>query len=469
MASINTLKNYLLGKGMSAFLPALSRHTPELLISMMDKFSANGIAKMSAQHSGSAADLERRVDAARGFFEMAKRKFPSLSKATQQSLAFNLFFNTIHVGDEKRAAYRAKHGENPPFFLLMSPSMACDLRCTGCYAWKYPREQSLSVDKVREILTEARDEMGIHFIAVSGGEPTYWPHLEEIAAEFDDMFFMVYTHGQRIDGAMAERFGKLGNIYPAISIEGDEAATDARRGPGTYRRVLETMDRLTESGVLFGYSLTHTKKNHETACSSGFMDEMIRHGAAFGWVFQYIPIGREPDMSLVPTGRQRVERREAILAARREKPLLVFDFWNDGDAVDGCIAWGRRYAHVTARGYVEPCVFVHFAKDSVHEKTLGECLRSPAFREMRSKAPFHEDRRRPCPQIDHPHVLRGIVEKHGLFGTHDGAEDIIGPHFDMLCATANSFAHELAEHDRKCGSCAAAAVGGECAAACGGD
>ncbi len=469
MANISKLKNYLIGKGMSAFLPALSSYTPELLVSMMDKMSQAGIKRMTEQHKGTPEELERRIDAARGFFEMAKRKFPVLSKSTQQKLAFNLFFNTIHVGDDIRAKYRQKYGENPPFFLLMSPSMACDLRCEGCYAWKYPKEESLSVDKVREILTEARDEMGMHFIAVSGGEPTYWPHLEEIAAEFDDMFFMVYTHGQRIDEAMAKRFGELGNIYPAISIEGSEKFTDARRGPGAHKRILETMDNLTKNGVLFGYSLTHTRQNHEAACSHEFMDEMVAHGAAFGWVFQYIPIGREPNMDLIPTGKQRVERREKILAARKEKPLLVFDFWNDGDSVDGCIAWGRRYAHVTARGYVEPCVFVHFAKDSVHEKTLGECLRSAPFKEMRSKAPFHNDLRRPCPQIDHPHILRELVQKHGMFGTHEGAADIMGPHFDFLCSTANDFAHELSESDKKkcAGGCAAVEAGMECV--CGGD
>ncbi len=447
MASLSTLKSYLLGKGLEAFLPALSQHTPDLLVSMMDTMSRHGIKRMSEQHTGSAADLERRVDAARGFFDMAKRKFPALSKETQRKLAFNLFFNTIHVGDEKRKEYAAKYGEAPPFFLLISPSMACDLRCTGCYAWKYPKEQSLPAEKVREILREARDEMGIHFIAISGGEPTYWPHLEEIAAEFDDMFFMVYTHGMRIDDAMAARFGKLGNVYPAISVEGGEEFTDARRGAGAYAKILAAMDRLTAHGVLFGYSLTHTRQNHDSACSPEFMDAMIAHGAAFGWVFQYIPIGREPDLSLVPTGEQRVERREKILAARKEKPLLVFDFWNDGDAVDGCIAWGRRYLHVTARGYVEPCVFVHFAQDSVHEKSFGDCVRGAAFREMRAKAPFHCDRRRPCPQIDHPEILRDLVAKHNLFGTHEGAEDILGTHFNALCHTAEDFAQALSAHD----------------------
>ncbi|MDR1535092.1 MAG: radical SAM protein [Planctomycetota bacterium] len=447
--NIGKLGGYLAGKGMSAFLPVLSRHSPDLLLAMMDKLSQNGIKRMSEMHRGSAADLNRRVDAARGFFEMAKRTFPRLSRQTQRKLAFNLFYAAIHEGDEKRTEYFRKYGEYPPFFLLISPSMACDLQCSGCYAWKYPKDRSLPLPKVKEVISEARDEMGIHFITLSGGEPTYWPHLEEVAAEFDDVFFQIYTHGQRIDRDMARRFGELGNIFPAISLEGSEAFTDARRGRGAYRRVLRTMDLLRENGVLFGYSLTHTRKNHEAACSPVFLDEMIAHGAAFGWVFQYIPIGREPDMSLVPTGAQRVERREKILEARKTKPILVFDFWNDGDAVDGCIAWGRRYAHVTALGYVEPCVFVHFARDSIYDKSLGECLRSAPFREMRAKAPFHEDRRRPCPQIDHPHLLREVVERHGMFGTHAGAEDIIGRHFDLLCQTANSFAHELAERDRQ--------------------
>ena len=140
MDNFGKLGKYLIGKGMSAFLPALSRHSPELLIAMIDRLSRSGIKRMSEMHRGTAEDLERRVDAARGFFEMAKRTFPRLSSATQRKLAFNLFFNAIHMGDEKRAAYQARHGEYPPFFLLISPSMACDLRCQGCYAWKYPKD-----------------------------------------------------------------------------------------------------------------------------------------------------------------------------------------------------------------------------------------------------------------------------------------------------------------------------------------
>jgi len=436
VVGISRMKNYLLGKGMQSLIPVLSQHSPDTLISMIDKLRRHGIERMTRCHQGTPEELQRRIEAANGFFEMAKRKMHTLSPATQKKLAFNAFFNAINLGDEKREAYFKKHGEYPPFFLLMSPSMACDLRCFGCYAWKYPKSKSLSREKVSQIITEAKEEMGIYFISITGGEPTYWPHLEEIVQEHDDVFFQVYTHGQRIDDAMAKRFAAYGNVYPAISIEGDEALTDARRGKGAYRRILEAMDNLNRHGCLFGFSLTHTRVNHEFTCSDAFIDNLLAHGAAFGWYFQYIPVGRDPQMELVPTPGQRVERRHFVHNLRRHKPILVYDFWNDGDAVDGCIAWGRKYCHITAQGYVEPCVFVHFAKDSVHEKSLGECLRSACFRDARSRQPFSTDLRMPCPQIDHPEVLRDLVEKHGMVPTHEGAEAIIGEHFGVVCENA---------------------------------
>jgi MoaA/NifB/PqqE/SkfB family radical SAM enzyme len=446
------MKNYLMAKGMEKLIPALSSHSPQTLVNMIDKLRAHGVERMKNNHQGTPEELERRVEAANGFFEMAKRKMNSLSPSTQKKLAFNAFFNAINLGDEKREEYFKKHGEYPPFFLLMSPSMACNLRCFGCYAWKYPKEKAMSKEKVSEIITEAKQDMGIYFISITGGEPTFWPPLEEVVKEHDDAFFQVYTHGQNIDEDTAKRWADYGNIYPAISIEGDEQMTDARRGKGAYKGVMKAMDNLQKHGVLFGFSLTHTRLNHEFTCSPQFIDNLIDHGAAFGWYFQYIPVGRDPQFELVPTAGQRVERRHIIHQIRKEKPILVYDFWNDGDAVDGCIAWGRKYVHITSLGYVEPCVFVHFAKDNLYDKTLGEALRSDCFRYVRSKQPFTNDLRMPCPQIDHPGILKHVVEKFGMKPSHEGADWIVNEHHDIICQNATALKAALAEDDKKRGA-----------------
>ena len=42
----------------------------------------------------------------------------------------------------------------------------------------------------------------------------------------------------------------------------------------------------------------------------------------------------------------------------------------------------------------------------------------------------------PCPQIDHPEILKELVETHGMVPTHEGAEAILGEHYAMVCQNA---------------------------------
>jgi hypothetical protein len=116
--------------------------------------------------------------------------------------------------------------------------------------------------------------------------------------------------------------------------------------------------------------------------------------------------------------------RERFAYFRATKPMLFVDFWNDGCLTQGCIAAGRKYFHVNARGDVEPCVFCHFASDNVKEKSLMEALNSPLFREIRSHQPYSENYFRPCLLIDHPEEGRRFALGHAKYFTHEGAEQL---------------------------------------------
>ena len=447
MFNFSKAKNFLLAKGMQAALPFLSDHSPETLVKFIDMLRRRGIERMKAYHKGTEAELARRIEGANGFFEMVKRNLPRYSRETQRNLAYNFYYNAITSGEDVREQYFKRHGEYPPFFLAISPSMACNLRCFGCYAWKYPKSKSLSKEKVNEIIKEAKEKMGIYFFTITGGEPTFWPPLEEIVKENSDCFFHVYTHGMNIDDATAKRWAEYGNIHPSISIEGNAELTDERRGKGAYEKITASMRRLRDAGVLFGFSITHTKKNHDVVCSGEYMDVMIENGARYGWFFQYIPIGKEPDLDLCPTAEQRWARREAVLSFRRTKPILTYDFWNDGDSCEGCIAWGRKYLHITAQGYVEPCVFVHFATDSIHDKSLEECINSECFKDARRRQPFTSDLRSPCPQIDQPHHLKALVDKYSMIPTHEGAERIVTDLYPFVEKMTNDYKAILPDDD----------------------
>jgi len=444
MKHLAELKSYLKAKGLSKLLPALSGK-PKLLAALMEKFKDMGIElAMKSVEGGEEARAKRR-QGINMLFEMTKRNLPRFSKETRKKLAVNLFFNEIHLGTKARVKYIDKWGEAPPFFIVISPSMRCNLACYGCYAGDYDKSKELTIDEVNRVVEEVKKEMGIYFITLSGGEPTMWPHLFDLVEKHDDVMFQMYTHGMNIDKEMAARIAEVGNLYPAISIEGSEERTDARRGKGAYKKITQAMRDLRDEGAMFGFSATHTRINHEDIMDIGFYDRMIEYGAAYGWIFQYILIGRNPAPELVPTPEQRIERFKIVDEVRTTKPLLVYDFWNDGELTEGCIAWGKRYLHVQATGWVEPCVFVHFAKDNIREKSLVEIVNSDCFKEARKLHPFSDDHRRPCSLIDNTEVLPYLYKKYGMVPTHDGAESIITSLHQCIVETSQGYERLLKE------------------------
>lgn len=227
----------------------------------------------------------------------------------------------------------------------------------------------------------------------------------------------VVINGTLIDDAFADEKLRVKNLVPAISIEGFEEATDFRRGEGTYRKVIEAMTRLKERKLLFGISCCYTSKNVEVIGSEEYFDSMIDMGAKFAWFFTYMPIGAAAVPELIATAEQRKFMYEQIHKFRKAKPLFTMDFWNDGDAVGGCIAGGRGYCHINANGDMEPCAFIHYSDSNIKEKTLLECYQSPLFMAYRRSQPFNDNMLRPCPVLDNPGRLTQIVEESGARST----------------------------------------------------
>ncbi len=349
----------------------------------------------------------------------------------------NWVANNILVGKSVRENYARELGVSVPTFILVDPTSACNLRCEGCWAGEYKKSESLEPELFDRILREAK-ELGIYWIVLSGGEPFVYKPLLDIIAEHPDMGFMAYTNGTLIDEKTADRLADLANFMPVFSLEGWREQTDARRGDGVFDQVMEAMDRLRERGVFFGASVTVTRGNVEILFSDEFIDFLVDKGAVLEWCFHYIPIGRNPDPSLMITTDQRAWLARRVPQLRKEKPILIADFWNDGEAVNGCIAGGRLYFHINASGDVEPCAFAHFAVDNIRGKSLKEVLQNPLFKAYQKRHPFHENHLAPCPIIDVPQTLRDMVKESGARPTHEGAEAILegdlAAHLDRVSA-----------------------------------
>ena len=347
-----------------------------------------------------------------------------VSPQVREKIVMNLINNAMIQGQPKRIDFAQKYGISPPNLLVISPTMKCNLRCYGCYAWQYSKKNDLPYDVCNRVIDEAND-IGLYFFVITGGEPFCWDKIYDFLERHNDSFFQIYTNGQMIDNKAAERLAELGNAVPCISVEGFEKETDERRGKGVWKKIMSAMDALRENGVLFGFSVTATRGNNELVVSDEFIDLFVNKGAFIGWYFNYVPIGKEPNMELMPTPEQRDYRRSRIVEIRKTKKIIVADFWNDGPLVNGCMAGGKNYLHVNINGDVEPCVFVHFAADNIKEKSLIDILTSDFFMAFRKRQPYTENHLRPCSIIDNPYILRDIVAETGAYPTHEGAETII--------------------------------------------
>ncbi len=354
-----------------------------------------------------------------------KNSAERLSPKVREKIVMNLINNAMIQGQPRRIAFAKKYGFNSPNVLVISPTMRCNLKCYGCYAWQYSKKNDLPYDVCNRVIDEAND-VGLYFFVITGGEPFCWGKLYDFLKRHNDSFFQIYTNGQLINNEVAKKLAELGNAVPCISVEGFEEETDKRRGKGAWNNVMNAMEVLNKNGVLFGFSVTATRENNELVVSDKFIDLFIDKGAFIGWYFNYIPIGKKPNMELMPTPEQREYRRERIIKIRKTKKMIVADFWNDGPLVNGCMAGGKNYLHINVNGDVEPCVFVHFATDNIKEKSLIDVLTSDFFKGFRKRQPYTGNHLRPCCIIDNPYILRDIVAETGAYPTHEGAETIVG-------------------------------------------
>lgn len=329
----------------------------------------------------------------------------------------NFFINASMMGYPSQRKLEEELDCNIPWAILMDPTSACNLSCTGCWAAEYGNKLNMSYEELDNIICQA-NELGTSFFLYSGGEPLVRKaDLIRLCEAHPDCQFAAFTNGTLIDEAFTDEMLRVKNFIPAISVEGFEEDTDFRRGNGTFQKVEKAMKLLKEKKLPFGISCCYTSKNVDMIGSEEYFDQMVAWGAKFCWFFTYMPVGKEAVPELMATAEQRKFMYNQIRTFRETKPIFTLDFWNDGEYSEGCLAGGRRYLHINANGDMEPCAFIHYSDSNIREKTLLEALKSPLFMAYRKEQPFNENHLRPCPLLDNPGALEKAVKSSGAHST----------------------------------------------------
>ena len=168
-----------------------------------------------------------------------------------KTIALNLGFEAFVYGTKTIRKNREKYGCNVPWLILMDPTSACNLHCTGCWAAEYGHKLNLTFDEMDKVVTQGK-ELGVYLYMFTGGEPLVRKaDLVKLCEKHSDCAFLAFTNGTLVDEAFCADLKRIGNLYLAISLEGFSEVNDLRRGTGVFAKVMHAMDLLKENGLVF--------------------------------------------------------------------------------------------------------------------------------------------------------------------------------------------------------------------------
>ena len=387
-------------------------------------------------------------------------KVYALDPGVRKAFFRNFIVNASLQGSATQEEVARRENCNVPWAILLDPTSACNMHCTGCWAAEYGNRLNLTFDELDSIVTQGK-ALGTYMYIFTGGEPLVRKaDILKLCEKHSDCEFLSFTNGTLIDEAFCQEMLRVKNFVPAISLEGFAKANDGRRGDGVFDKVMHAMALLKERKLPFGISTCYTSQNYADVSSEEFYDMIIEAGALFIWFFHYMPVGSGAATELLPTPEQRTEMYRRIWAFRGSKPIFSMDFQNDAEYVGGCIAGGRRYLHINARGDVEPCVFIHYSNVNIRDCTLLDALKSPIFMAYHDGQPFNQNMLRPCPMLENPEKLRAMVRETGAVSTDyespeaaDTLCDRTTPYAENWKATADRLWSESGHDCAACSGC----------------
>ncbi|MCD7889481.1 MAG: radical SAM protein [Oscillospiraceae bacterium] len=424
----NLLKNFGIRQAFNYLEKNPEENIPKL-INMLEK-SYNG-----ETFQRQIAIIKKAVEEKNNWYQLMMKMY-ELDPGVRKAVFENLLLNDSIDGYAYQQEMSKKYNCNVPWAILLDPTSACNLHCTGCWAAEYGNKLNLSLETIDSIVKQGK-ELGCYMYIYTGGEPMVRKNdLFKICEMNPDCEFLAFTNGTLIDEDFCKEMLRVKNFVPAISLEGFEDANDSRRGEGVYDKVHNAMKLLKDNKLPFGISACYTSNNCDDITSEEFFDMIIDAGALFIWFFHYMPVGNGAVTELLPSPEQREKVCRRIREYRSSKAIFSIDFQNDAQYIGGCIAGGRKYLHINAKGDVEPCVFIHYSNVNIHDCTLLDALRSPLFQAYHDNQPFNDNMFRPCPMLENPEKLRAMVKETKAKSTdYESYESA-----DHLCDKCESYA-----------------------------
>ena len=90
-----------------------------------------------------------------------KSLYTDIEDSVRKTIFENFIVNSSILRYQRKKELEKKYNCNIPWTLLLDPTSACNLHCTGCWAAEYGDKQSLSFEQLDDIVRQSK-ELGMH-------------------------------------------------------------------------------------------------------------------------------------------------------------------------------------------------------------------------------------------------------------------------------------------------------------------
>ena len=268
----------------------------------------------------------------------------------------------------------------------------CNNQCVHCWLWipdaQKTREEELSIDEVKRIVTEAR-QLGCQAWSISGGEPMLRDDFVDI---FDfitnkSVTYKLNTNGTLITPKIAQLLKRKGQTMVALYGATPEIHDRITRSPGSFEAAMRGFRYLREAGVEFVVQIIPLRENfHQYQQMLELADSLSpvkRIGASWLWL---------TDCHSESRNREIINQRlnpKVVMELDEPDPVEDLFFINvqDSDSPENpcqssqgegslfarCIE-GRRDFHIDPYGQMSFCYYIK-------DPALRYDLRKGTFRE----------------------------------------------------------------------------------------
>jgi len=157
------------------------------------------------------------------------------------------------------------------------PTFACNIKCCFCYYYCVSKRPHRPLDEMKDELDKFRNEYKLEYVDISGGEPTIYPHINELVEYSAGIGLRptIITNGQKTDTVRELINNGLEDLLMSIHGSGEDCDIAMNR-KGAFKRIQETAAMMNELG--FGFRTNTTLISHNYKNLPKLAEQLIEIG-----------------------------------------------------------------------------------------------------------------------------------------------------------------------------------------------